>query len=526
MSIEDLLRGILEGNRQSQVPEPKLPPPPPPADEGMGHVMRCVVQIVALRQGFMGGMTSAWTGSGTIVDPSGVILTNCHVANPRAMGMSSPPADRLGIAITESADKPPAITYFAKVVAQSPELDLAVLQIVADTKGRRLRSVSLPAIDLGDSDRLQLGDELSIIGYPGIGGETVTFTSGNVSGFSSQKGVRASRAWMKTDATIAGGNSGGTAVNEHFQLVGVPTQAAAGSGVTPVDARPVVDTNRDGRIDQRDTPMAIGGFINGLRPVNLAYPLLRKAGVEIEVEDHGRVRRRGPEPIFLPEEPNVAHDPEFRELLFATSATDDGRPINPSTHFPSGIHTVFATFEHVGMKPGTPWSVIWTTGGEEIITQNNTWDDPPEGRKVVKISNSSGVPDGEYHLIIGMGRSIALEGKMMVGNPVDHTDSELSGTVTDSRTNRPIDDAVVLVLDPRASLKQFLRDNDERYVYTSTKTERDGTFTMPKQLPKGQAYSLVIAARGYKMVAVDGALRLSSGAPERANIGTIEMDRA
>ena len=54
------------------------------------NVMRCVVQIVALRQAFMGNMSPAWTGSGTIVDPSGLILTNCHVANPRAMGMPCP----------------------------------------------------------------------------------------------------------------------------------------------------------------------------------------------------------------------------------------------------------------------------------------------------------------------------------------------------------------------------------------------------------------------------------------------------
>jgi hypothetical protein len=39
--------------------------------------------VVALRQGFLGGMSSAWTGSGTIIDPSGIILTNCHVASPR-----------------------------------------------------------------------------------------------------------------------------------------------------------------------------------------------------------------------------------------------------------------------------------------------------------------------------------------------------------------------------------------------------------------------------------------------------------
>ena len=74
-----------------------------------------------------------------------------------------------------------------------------------------MQNLNLPAIELGDSDSLNLGDRISIFGYPGIGGETVTYTSGNVSGFGGEPGVRESRAWIKTDATIAGGNSGGTA---------------------------------------------------------------------------------------------------------------------------------------------------------------------------------------------------------------------------------------------------------------------------------------------------------------------------
>jgi S1-C subfamily serine protease len=65
-------------------------------------VLHSVVQIVALRRGMMGNYTSAWTGSGTVVDPSGIILTNCHVANPRAMGMPLPAADQLAVATTDS----------------------------------------------------------------------------------------------------------------------------------------------------------------------------------------------------------------------------------------------------------------------------------------------------------------------------------------------------------------------------------------------------------------------------------------
>ena len=422
MSLQELFEAILGGaleQKQQKIQRqrggtsapssnlPNLDPMPRPnGDGGIGDVMHSVVQLVAMREGFLGGMNSAWTGSGTIVHPQGIILTNCHVANPRAMGMSSPPADRLGIAITERSDRAPALSYFGKVVAQNPDLDLAVVRIFADVKGRRIGRLNLPAVPIGDSDQLDLGDQLSIFGYPGIGGETVTYTSGNVSGFSSESKVRSPRARIKTDATISGGNSGGTAVSKDGFLVGVPTQAAAGTGITPVDARPVLDTNRDGRVDQRDTPMAIGGFINGLRPVNLAIPLLEEAGMEI-AEHRGKrsdskIPDRSRETIPGFDFDRVREKPEFSELMFSTEVTDDGRPINATQNIPGGVDEVYATFEYDNMRTGTPWSAVWMNDGQVIIEQSDTWDESDEGRKAVKISNRNGVPNGEYHLVLGI----------------------------------------------------------------------------------------------------------------------------
>lgn len=541
--IQDLFEAILGGaleQKQQRIqkqrrgsnpstPMPHLDPiPQPSGDGGIGEVMQSVVQVVAMRQGFMGGMNSAWTGSGTIVHPQGIILTNCHVANPRAMGMSSPPADRLGIAITERSDRPPALSYFGEVVAQSPELDLAVIRIIADVKGRRIRKLNLPAVPLGDSEHLDLGDQLSIFGYPGIGGETVTYTSGNVSGFSSEKTVRSPRAWIKTDATISGGNSGGTAVNKDGYLVGVPTQAAAGTGITPVDARPVLDTNRDGRIDQRDTPMAIGGFINGLRPINLAIQLLEKAGMQIS-EHRGKRSDSS-----LPDRSNatipgfdldrIREKPEFSELMFSTRITSDGRPIHATHYLPAGVDEVIATFEFDNMRHGTPWSAVWMTDGKVIIEQNDTWDEAEEGRKAVKISNRNGVPNGEYHLVLGIGGEVALEGKMVVGKGENDKDSEISGAVVDSRTGRGIGGAIVVVLKPEASLRKFLGQRSERDVESSVESKADGSFTLPKQLAKNRSYSLVVAARGYDPLTVEHALRIGPDAPEHANIGDVELE--
>ena len=511
---------------ERRVKLPELEALPPPGAGGVGDVMHSVVQIVALREGFMGGMTSAWTGSGTIVHPQGIILTNCHVAKPRAMGMSSPPADRLGISITESSDRPPALSYFAEVVAYNSDLDLAVMRITHDVKGRPVRRLSLPSVSIGDSDELELGDKISIFGYPGIGGETVTFTAGNVAGFSSEDGVRAARAWIKTDATIAGGNSGGTSVNKSGQLIGVPTQASAGAGVTPVDARPVLDTNKDGRVDQRDTPMAIGGFINGLRPVNLAIPLLEKAGMRIarDRSSHDEVAEHKASPIRGFDFESFREKPTFSNLLFSTQVTRDGRPIHPTHVIPSGVDEVYASFDYDNMRNGEAWSAVWMSGGKIIIEQNEAWDDGESGRKTVKISNRRGVPNGEYLLVLGMKGEVKLEGKMAVGNRVDESDSEVSGRLVDSRTGRGIGGGLVIVLKPRVSMRKFLQTRREEDVQSSTESDRDGSFKLPEQLPKGQAYSLVVAARGYKPLTVEGALRIGPGAPEHANVGDIELE--
>ena len=134
---------------------PALDPVRETGKGGVGDVMKSVVQILALKKGMMGGMSSAWTGSGTIVHPQGIILTNCHVAHPRAIGIPGASADRMGISITESSDRAPALSYFAEVVAYEANLDLAGMRIVCDVKGQRVPRLNLPAVALGDSDLLE-----------------------------------------------------------------------------------------------------------------------------------------------------------------------------------------------------------------------------------------------------------------------------------------------------------------------------------------------------------------------------------
>jgi S1-C subfamily serine protease len=499
------------------------------------NVMHSVVQIVALRQRMLGNYSSAWTGSGTIVDPSGIILTNCHVANPRAMGMPAPQAVRLGVATTGRSDEPPALTYFAEIVAQSPELDLAVLRIVSETGGSAVTRLDLPHVPVGDSDDLELADTLSIFGYPGIGGETVTFTSGAVSGFSKQPGVKARRAWIKTDATIAGGNSGGTAVSQDGKLVGVPTQAAAGTGVTPVDARPVVDTTGDGRVDHRDTPMAIGGFINGLRPVNLAKPLLEQAGLKAGATAAPRrktrprktsstTKRAAPKPRKATARKTAG--PKFSPLTFSSRVTRDGRPINPAEIVPPGTRQVFASFTFDGMRNGRKWGIVWAYNGKKIVSEEAKWEDGPRGRKVLTLGKKRGsLEQGEYHLAVTVGTQILAEGNVTVGRRARDRDTQVSGQLVDRFTSRGVANALIIALKPDVRVKDFLAKQSKSMAFTSTRSDRAGKFTFPEQLIKGQAYSLVVVAKGYRDLAVEGALRIGPQAPEHAQMNPIPMTR-
>jgi S1-C subfamily serine protease len=248
----------------------------PSQDLMMGDVIpyRAVVQIVTIID-LNGRLVEGWTGSGTIISEEGHILTNAHVVtSDRFFDVAE-----LIVAITTAQDRPPERMFLADLVQADRNLDLAVIKVRSDLSGgpANFDALGIEPVRIGEAESLQLGDPIIILGYPGIGGETITLTRGEVSGFTFQQGY-GNRAFIKTSATIAGGNSGGLAATLQGEIIGVPTQVGSGdiAGVI-VDCRPLADTNRDGVIDERDNCVPTGGFINALRPVNLAQPLLEFA---------------------------------------------------------------------------------------------------------------------------------------------------------------------------------------------------------------------------------------------------------
>jgi len=145
-------------------------------------------------------------GSGVLVSPEGVIITNHHVISD---------ADEIEVALSDNRK------FRAKVVGSDPETDIAILKI--DAK-------QLPSpITLGKMDSVHVGDVVMAIGNPFGVGETVT--SGIVSAMGRDHvGINTFENFIQTDAAINPGNSGGALIDTRGNLIGINTAIYSNNG--------------------------------------------------------------------------------------------------------------------------------------------------------------------------------------------------------------------------------------------------------------------------------------------------------
>ncbi len=285
-------------------------------------------------------------------------------------------------------------------------IGLVVVALLAGVLLRNAESLNLNYIDLGDSDVLELGDIVQILGHPTIGGQTITFTEGVVSGFTKERGVDG-RAYIKTDATIAGGNSGGLGADMTGKLIGVPTQVGYGGAQRFADCRYLADTNNDGKIDQSDNCIPVGGFINAMRPANLAKPLVESARLGIAQPE----RRR-------PSAPQPSGDARFYNLLFSSGITDNDQPTGIITGLPSGATELYAFWEYEEMARGGPWEARWYKDGEYLENVSwppGGWQGDTSGSWWISVYNDDGLADGTYTLALYVGEELSTEASIEIG---------------------------------------------------------------------------------------------------------------
>ena len=180
-----------------------------------------VVKIYTYGLGEDYSLQAQSTGSGVIVNEDGLILTNRHVVqieNHADQGTTLPSVYM--VCLTNEIGVTPDCSFIAKMVAVSNSRDLALLKIVEEEGFSKRSAYPYFKIDGKANTDLKIGDDLTILGYPGVGGPTITITEGTVNG----KFTRFADEWIKTDADISFGNSGGAAIDASGNLVAIPTE--------------------------------------------------------------------------------------------------------------------------------------------------------------------------------------------------------------------------------------------------------------------------------------------------------------
>ena len=187
------------------------------------------------------GDSGKGTGTGFVVNSSGYLITCQHVVD-----------EATEIEVAVGGNK-----YPAKVILEDVEHDLAIIHIEA---------AGLPTLPLGDSEKVELGEEVRAIGFPfaSLLGDNIKATRGTISGINQEEG----RKVFQVDAGINPGNSGGPLVSERGEVIGINFAK------------------------MRDEMATNVGFAV---PVNDAIALLRNEGVAITAGSGRSPKLEGPE---------------------------------------------------------------------------------------------------------------------------------------------------------------------------------------------------------------------------------------
>lgn len=177
-------------------PQPYMAVPTSPSAAAVAKVSPSVVKIE-----YSAGQT-VYSGSGVVIDKAGYILTADHVVDN---------SHTMRISFTDNDN------YECKVIARDTARDLAIIKIVSNNS-------DFPVAELGDSTKSAIGDEVLILGFPLSAtvnaSRSFNTSKGIISGFVDTDSVH----YIKTDAAVNHGNSGGPMINMNGQVIGIMVQ--------------------------------------------------------------------------------------------------------------------------------------------------------------------------------------------------------------------------------------------------------------------------------------------------------------
>lgn len=214
------LKPSTDNANESDLIKPTAEPVVKKSTSTLESVMAATVQL--------GVLDAEWnqvgTCTGSIIDPRGLIITNFHCIGDNETGTFYN-ADGIDyVYMTLDPRDPPKLQFIAQTVDADAGKDIAIMRIIATTNGEPPADcLNLPSITLNMDDEVKIGTKVTSVGYPGVGGDTLTIANGQVVGFDeySMSGQGRTYEAIKYDASDSAGISGGPIINENFEQIAI-----------------------------------------------------------------------------------------------------------------------------------------------------------------------------------------------------------------------------------------------------------------------------------------------------------------
>jgi len=193
---------------------------------------------------------------------------------------------------------------------------------------------------------------------------------------------------------------------------------------------------------------------------------------------------------------------------------DDGSIDQKVDSYPSGTTKVVSAFDYDCIPAKTKLNIVWSIDGEQVLTDNDT---PKPTTKAdtytysLFMKDGSALSDGQYAVEFYIGQNLLTSGTVTVGDTVTSTTNvsttntstevTVQGTVSDSKSKKPITGALVVVLNDGVDTAQWLKDGQDSDVFAFAKTDSKGQFELNNKIPTGKPLPWIIGAKGYKVIA-------------------------
>jgi S1-C subfamily serine protease len=192
-----------------------------------------------------------WGGSGAVILDGQFVVTNAHVAAYSEQdGIDYANCEVLSVGISDKTGRNIERFVSGSLVAIDVEKDLAIIKLVEKLSGKEIHPL---VIRNGEAE---LEENVRVFGYPAVGGDSLTISTGIVSGLDQSEQY----SYIKLTADISSGNSGGPVVDNNGRLIGIAS----------ANSRQEVDCSSG------STCFSEGNSLGLARPVSLLKPLLDK----------------------------------------------------------------------------------------------------------------------------------------------------------------------------------------------------------------------------------------------------------